>query len=97
VGWPRWRGGGAGAGPPTADARVLPLVDLLLAHPVIDTDLVMRRLSTSKENARLLLSTVVESGWIEPHGQRPDTWVADQVLALFTKGASAREHTSQSA
>jgi hypothetical protein len=81
----------------SADTRVLPLIDLLLSHPVLDADLVTRRLSTSHDTAQLLLSTVFESGWLQPHRRKPDTWVADQVLALFTDAADADDRTSQPA
>jgi hypothetical protein len=79
------------------DTRALPLIDLLLSHPVLDLDLVTRRLSTSPDTAQLLLSTVFESGWLQPHDRLPDTWVASQVVSLFTDGADARERTSQPA
>lgn len=81
----------------SADTRALPLIDLLLSHPVLDADLVTRRLSTSPDTARLLLTTVHECGWLQPHHRLPDTWVADQVVSLFTDGADAREPTSQPA
>ena len=81
----------------SADTRALPLIDLLLSHPVLDLDLVTRRLSTSPDTAQLLLSTVFESGWLQPHHRLPDTWVAPQVVSLFTDGADARERTSQPA
>lgn len=81
----------------SADTRVLPLIDLLLSHPVVDTDLVARRLSTSHDTASLLLSTAFDSGWLQPHPRRSDTWIADQVLSLFTAAADARVQTSQPA
>ncbi|HSJ43384.1 MAG TPA: hypothetical protein VK923_01725 [Euzebyales bacterium] len=81
----------------SADTRVLPLIDLLLSHPVLDANLVRRRLSTSHDAARLLLSIVFESGWLQPHRRLSDTWVADQVLALFTDATDAHDRTSQPA
>lgn len=81
----------------SADMRVLPLIDLLMSHPVVDAGLVTRRLSTSSDTAELLLSTVFQSGWLQPHPRLPDTWVADQVVSLFTDGAGTREPTSQPA
>ena len=81
----------------SVDTRVLPLTDLLLSQPILDADLVTRRLSTSPDTAHLLLSTVSESGWLQPHRRLPDTWVADQVLSLFTDAADSHERTSQSA
>lgn len=80
-----------------ADTRALPLVDLLLSHPILDADLVTRRLSTSHDTASRLLSSASGSGWLQPHRRLPDTWVADQVLALFADAADAREPTSQPA
>jgi len=81
----------------SVDTRVLPLTDLLLSQPILNADLVTRRLSTSPDTAHLLLSTVSESGWLQPHRRLPDTWVADQVLSLFTDAADSHERTSQSA
>lgn len=81
----------------TTDARALPLIDLLLSQPIIDTALVASRLRISKETAGELVSTATVAGWLRPFAARPDTWTADQVLTLFTSTPETRNRTSQSA
>lgn len=79
------------------DPRMLPLVDLLLARPIVDAELVTRRLSVSIDDARALLPEAYEIGWLRPHPNLDEVWVADQVLSLFAHPADAREHSSQPA
>ncbi len=76
-------------------AGVLPLIDLTLARPILDADLVARRLTVSGDAARRLLVTAAEAGWLQPERELTDTWVCDQVLTLFTRSTEDREPSSQ--
>ena len=81
----------------TTDARALPLIDLLLSQPIIDAALVASRLRIPRETAEELVSTATAAGWLRPFAARPDTWIADQVLSLFTstpRGPCGEERSS---
>lgn len=79
------------------DARMLPLIDLLMARPVVDADVVRRQLSVSESAATQLLSDASDAGWLSPHGHLPDAVVAEQVTKLFRYSNDNREHDSQPA
>jgi hypothetical protein len=77
------------------DTRMLPLVDLLLARPIVDVPFVKRRLSTSGRTANRLLTEAERAGWVRRDHRRTGTWCAEQVLSLFA--TDMRERRSQPA
>lgn len=78
----------------TGDRRLLSLVDLVLAQPVIDLDTLSGRLTISREAAGRLVPAAVEAGWLTPHEQLADAWVATEVLDLFRRVPAPRAHST---
>ncbi len=79
-----------------ADTRLLPLVDVLLARPLVDVQLLTQRLPISRDDAATLLTAARDAGWVRAHPDVDDAWVAEHVLALFSP-AAVRPRSSQPA
>lgn len=78
----------------TGDRRLLSLIDLVLAHPVVDGDTLTERLAIAPDAAERLVRTAVDAGWLSPHGQATDAWVATEVLALFAAPSTEPAHSA---
>jgi hypothetical protein len=79
-----------------SDTRLLPLVDVLLARPLLDAGLLTERLPISRDDATTLLAAAHDAGWVHPYPDRGSMWIAEHVLALFTP-AAVRPRSSQPA
>jgi hypothetical protein len=77
------------------DSRALPLVDLLLACPVIDFDMVTDRLTVPPDAAEHMVRTVVDAGILTRHDRVADAWVAPEVLAVFAEAAAPHAHSTR--
>ena len=80
------------------DARAARLIDVLLAHPVLDRDLVARHLGDEPAaRAEALAAGAVRAGWLAPHPGDAHAWIAPAVLEVFavtaghTAGTAAEE------
>jgi hypothetical protein len=50
---------------------------------VIDAPLIARRLAVSGEHASAAAAAAHDAGWLRPHAEREDCWIATEVIDVF--------------
>jgi Fic family protein len=73
------------------DATARKVVDTLVEHPVISSDLIATRLNVSERSGRIALRTLADRGIVQPYEKQPthsgrprQFWVAGELIELVS-------------